>query len=324
MRQLGLVIGLVLTTVLAAATGAAGQLPGQGDCALSLAGDQDTATGNFSAGETRTYTFEITNPSQTLDARGDFEIQRTPPPGWHWSPQTRTVEVPAGATEETTVQIRFLGDDGPTSDAELAVQVTNVECSTGGFSSPQQGSSSDVVSMTFTHTPVTAGGDGGLPWAWIVFGVIVAGAVVGVPAVYRSRGAKIEASVDEGEKDVIAGRGTSFPVTLKNTSKDPVPVKLEVADVQEGWSALTTLPDLEMGPRETRTVYMMVRAPPDAKAGDLCVAKLQVKPEGGSSTTVKTLARVDKTAEEAEDEPAEEEPSEPDDQAEDAADEDEA
>lgn len=288
-----LAVVLLLLSVPGIATLAGGQLPTQGSCQLTLeASEANPGARGFEAEESRAFTYVISNPSQVVDARGELQIQRDPPPNWHWSTATRTITVPAGETNESTIRITYLGGGGP--DAELAVQVTDVRCSTGGFSSPSEGQPSEALGMVLTHAATPPGqADDGLPWAWIVFGVIVAGTVVGVPLVYRGRGARIEASVEESEKDVIAGRGTSFPVTLKNLSKDPVPVKLEVAEVQEGWSALTTLPDLEMGPRETRTVYMMVRAPAEAKPGDLCVAKLNVKPEGGSATTVKTLTRVD-------------------------------
>lgn len=298
MRRLAAIIlcGALLGT-LAIATAASAQDP----CQLTLSEDDgNPGTSNFTVDESRTFTFTVTNPGNT-EVEGTVVTLQDPPPGWDWSTQPQTVRVPGDSSQDISIRVVFLGERS--LDAELGVQVQDVHCTAlvgGGINGPN----SDPVTFSMTHAPLPAGpgADEGLPWAWIVFGVIVAGAVVGVPLVYSQRGAKIDASVEEPEKDVVAGRGTSFPVTLKNQGKDPVPVRLEVSEVQEGWSALTTLPDLEMGPKETRTVYMMVRAPPDAKPGDLCVAKLQVKPDGGSATEVKTLSRVDKVASEAADE----------------------
>lgn len=315
MRKLGFLLGVVLAS--ATLLSLAGSVGAQSSCGLELSeADGNPSTEGFEVDEQRSFTFVVANPNDGTNAEGTFRVLQSPPPSWSWNTQEQTVRVAGGETQEVSIAILYLGERE--LDAEFSVRVEDVQCDVGGIGTPQSGGQTQTVSLALTHAPLpTDAGDEGLPLAWIVFGVIVAGAVIGVPVVYRSRSTRIAASCEESEKDVIAGRGTSFPITLKNKGSDPVPVKLEVSDVQEGWSALTTLPDLELGSKETRTVYMMVRAPPDAKPGDLCVAKLQVKPEGGSAQEVKTLARVNKAEEEAE--PDEEaEPGE-DDEADDEA-----
>lgn len=300
MRKLGLVVASLLAVAALLPLGGAAQ--GQDNCQLTLsAGEQNPGTGNFSVGEMRTYIFTIENTGD-LQARAEVFIS-PPPSSWDWPDRVASVDLGAGASTERTIEVTFQGSAD--RDATLEVRLQNVQCRAGpltGFS--VQGSSNGPQSLALSHAPLPAPAEDGFPWAWVVFGAIIAGTVVGVPVVYRSRGARIDATCEEAEKDVIAGRGTSFPITLKNKSGDPVPVKLEVADVQEGWSALTTLPDLELGAKETRTVYMMVRAPEDAKPGDLCVAKLRVKPEGGSEEMIKTLTRVDQPADAEEPEAA--------------------
>lgn len=303
MRRLGLVFGVLLVSggVLSLAGSVAAQQP---TCGLQLSqADGNPGTDGFGVEERRTYSFIVSNPSNQ-DAEGTFRVLNSPPPSWDWNTQEQTVQVASGGQVEISTRVLYLGERDV--DATFEVRVEDVQCNIGGIGTPQSGGQTDTVSLALTHAPLPTGaGDEGLPWAWIVFGGIVAASVVGVPVVYRSRGARVEASCEESEKDVIAGRGTSFPIVLRNKGSDPVPVRLEVSEVQEGWSALTTLPDLELGGKETRTVYMMVRAPPEAKPGDLCVTKLQVKPKGGSAKEVKTLTRVDQAAD-AEEEAQEE------------------
>jgi hypothetical protein len=303
MRNLGIALGLAL--VLITPFGVAAQNPlGQGPCELSLATADDIPQGPFDPGEERVYTFVVENTGD-LDADGTFRIISTLPEGWFWSPTEQPVSVASGGQTEVDVTVRFEGN--VERDAQLQANVDDVDC---GVAS---GDTTSTVSLAFTHAPIQEQGQDEFPWMWIVFGAIVAGTVVGVPVAYRTRGARIDVSCEDSEREVSPGRGTSYPITIENKGSDAVAVELEVTDVQEGWSALTTLPNLELGADEDRTVYMMVRAPEEAKPGDLCVAKLGVTPEDGSAKEVKTLTRVDEDAggdEEQAPTPSDEEPSE--------------
>ncbi len=300
MRKTGVWILVFAVAALGATMPSMAQFPST--CQVELFGaEENPSTDHFDEGETRTFAFTVENTGE-LDADASVYISESPP-GWSWPSSAPTIQsLSPGETQQRAIDITFTGD--MEADAGFEMVLEDIECQTLGLTGGTiSGDTNSPQTLTFTHAPLPVPSDGGLPWAWIVFGVIVAAAVVGVPVAYQQRGARVSASVEESEKDVIAGRGTSFPVTLKNQSNDPVPVRLEITDVQEGWSALTTLPDLELAAKETRTVYMMVRAPPDAKPGDLCVAKLTVKPEGGSPTTVKTLSRVDKTNDQTSEDP---------------------
>jgi uncharacterized repeat protein (TIGR01451 family) len=286
MRDFG--IALALVAVLSAPAGVAGQDPlQQGTCDVTLAAADDIPQGSFDPGEERVYTFVVENTGN-LDAEGTFQIISTLPDGWFWSPTEQNLQIAGGESTEVDITVRWEGD--VERDAQLQA---DVEYDCGGVES----GSTDTVSLAFTHAPVTdQGGDDELPWAWILFGTIVAGTVVGVPIAYRRRGARVRAACEDSEREVAPGRGTSYPITIENESSDAVSIDLEVTDVQEGWSALTTLPNLELGAEESRTIYMMVRAPEEAKPGDLCVAKLGVQPEESTAREVKTLTRVDEDA----------------------------
>lgn len=292
MRNLGIALGLAL--VVLAPTAATAQL-GQGTCNVTLQAAEDIPQGSFEPGEERTYTFVAENTGN-LDAQATFQIISTLPDGWYWTPTEQSLTVPSGEQVQVEVTVRYEGS--VERDAQLQASA-DYDCDVNS-------GSTDTVSLAFTHSPAPSGeGDGGLPWAWIVFGAIVAGTVVGVPVAYRSRRTLVAAECDDSEREVAPGRGTSYPVTITNDGSDAVAIDLEVTDVQEGWSALTTLPSLELGAEESRTVYMMVRAPEEAKPGDLCVAKLAVQTEEGTADEVKTLTRVDEDAGGDEPEPGE-------------------
>ncbi|MDX1610790.1 MAG: hypothetical protein R3185_00375 [Candidatus Thermoplasmatota archaeon] len=283
----GLMLLALTAILLLAGSGAA-----QTSCAVELSvADENPSTSGFRADEAgRVFRFDVTNTGN-LDAEGTFSVLTSPPPGWFWDTQDQQVNVASGST--TQVSLTALYEGPQERPAELRVRITNVACSGPLAGAGVNGQPTDPVSLSFSAAPGASPADGGdTLWPWALFGVIVVGTAVAIPVYYRRGRANVEAFCEDPEREVVAGRGTSFPVVLRNKAGEAAHVSLDVADVKEGWSALTTLPDLELGPKESRTLYMMVRAPDTAKPGDLCVVKLHVTPEGGSAEVVETVARV--------------------------------
>ncbi len=287
MRHGVLALVLLSTTLLAFVPAATAQQ----SCGLALAPSEDNpSVDGFSEGEARTFTFEISNPNQ-LEADGRLVLS-DPRPSWFWNTQPWSGSVAGGETQTVDVSISYEGGSG--ASASLEARLEEVECTgpltVGGI----DGDSGSPVTLSLSGQPAPGPGTGddSTLWPWALFGVIVLGTAIAVPVYYQRGRVAIEANCEEPEREVVAGRGTSFPIVLRNKASDAVHVALEVTDVKEGWSALTTLPDLELGPKESRTIYMMVRAPDQARSGDMCVAKLKATPDGGSAQTIKTLSRV--------------------------------
>lgn len=282
----GVLALILLSTALLALVPAA---TAQQSCGLELAPAEDNpSVSGFSEGETRTFTFEISNPNQ-LEADGRL-VLTDPRPGWFWASDPWSGSVAGGDAEEVDVSISYEG--GGSASADVQIRLESVECSlTVGSIDGDEGA---PIELSFSGQPAAGpvADDDSTLWPWALFGVAVLGTAIAVPVYYQRGRVAIEANCEEAEREVVAGRGTSFPIVLRNKASEAVHVTLEVTDVKEGWSALTTLPDLELGPKESRTIYMMVRAPDQARPGDMCVAKLRATPEGGSAQTVKTVSRV--------------------------------
>lgn len=280
---------LLLAATLVASPSASAQ--GPEGCELTLVqGGDDPATSGFPPGVTRTFTLLVTNTGE-LPARGNLELN-DPPPGWFWDSSTRTVDL--AQDESVTFSIPVAFDGSTRLDATLEAWLEAVRCTIGGVVLTEvAGTPNGEVTMALTPAPPTpVEPDEGALWPWLLFGALVLGTIVAIPLLYRGRRVAIEAFTEEPERTVIPGRGTSFPLVLRNRTNRAVHVTLEVTEVKEGWSALVTLPDLELGPKESRTLYMMVRAPAEARPGDLCVAKLNARPEGGSARAVSTVTKV--------------------------------
>jgi hypothetical protein len=87
----------------------------------------------------------------------------------------------------------------------------------------------------------------------------------------------LSAECAEPLKLVRPGRGTSFPVSVRNPSQETLVAQLEVGAVPEGWSAFMPLPDIQLAPRESRNLFLMVRAPETASDGDTVDVELAVR-----------------------------------------------
>ncbi|MFA5862583.1 MAG: hypothetical protein WDA16_12905 [Candidatus Thermoplasmatota archaeon] len=135
------------------------------------------------------------------------------------------------------------------------------------------------------------------PIEYLIAGVVLVAVAIAIPLALRKRGSPRGASAltcPEPLKPVRAGRGASFPIEIRNPKDTPTKLALEVGAVPEGWSAFLPLPEIQLAPKETRGLWLMVRSPADARSGD--AAEVEIKatdPEQPNRpSTVKIRAEV--------------------------------
>lgn len=97
--------------------------------------------------------------------------------------------------------------------------------------------------------------------------LVLVGAIV-VFAVSRKRGTApgLRLTCAEADKRIRPGRGVSYPLRVENATDKPDAARLEVVEVPEGWTAFMATQEVQLAPRETRIVWLMVRAPGDGTA----------------------------------------------------------
>lgn len=109
------------------------------------------------------------------------------------------------------------------------------------------------------------------PLEYLAAGILLVAVAVAIPLLARKRrpvGPAVQCP--EPLKRVKPGRGASFPIELRNPNETPLKLDLAVGAVPDGWSAFLPVPDMQLAARETRSVWLMVRAPPEARAGQAC------------------------------------------------------
>lgn len=125
---------------------------------------------------------------------------------------------------------------------------------------------------------------------------------------------EFEVVCEAEERDVVVGRGTSFPLVFVNRGDDPVEARLTVEDAPEGWSALATEEEIELDGRSSRTIYVLVRPPAETPVGEQARIEATVATSEGTEETIELVAEV---VEEPDDETTEDDEAleETDDQA---------
>lgn len=132
------------------------------------------------------------------------------------------------------------------------------------------------------------------PPEYLVASLVLVGLVAAIVVLARRPARGVAADCPEPLKQVKAGRGASFPIEVRNAGGEPVTAQLEVGAVPEGWSAFMPLPDVQLAARESRNLFLMVRAPEQAGVGDAVDVEVMVRnparPE--KTTTVRVRAEV--------------------------------
>lgn len=111
----------------------------------------------------------------------------------------------------------------------------------------------------------------------LIAALVLLGILASIPLLLRKRPRALSAECPEPLKTLKPGKGASFPISLANPSADPLRAELEVGAVPEGWTAFLPLPDLQLAPRESRNLFLMVRAPDDAAPGETVDVEVSVR-----------------------------------------------
>ncbi len=93
---------------------------------------------------------------------------------------------------------------------------------------------------------------------------------------------------EEVEKRVRPGRGISFPVIVENRGSADEQVTFAVGDVPVGWTAFMAVPELTLAGSESRTVWLMVRAPQGTADGVRADISVDVR-AGDSDARTRTI-----------------------------------
>ncbi len=107
-----------------------------------------------------------------------------------------------------------------------------------------------------------------VPWLLVGGIALAAIAVAGGLYAWRARLPRVGIKAVHAERALPPGKGGQFPLVVANRRREPDGVILAVTDVPAGWSAHLAVDEIDLEPREERSLWVMVRPPPNARPGD--------------------------------------------------------
>lgn len=217
--------------------------------------------------------------------------------GWTiQNPEDQTETVPGQASREFTFTV------SPTDAARADLSVSFQVSGTCALPAPGIPCPPDACTTTAQApgayvrlAPRDGGGIPGLqnldfPLEYLVAGVVLVGVASAIPLLLRKKAPGFAAECPEPLKMVRPGRGTSFPIEVRNASPEPVTAQFDIGPVPEGWTAFMPLPEVQLAGREARSLWLMVRAPATALEGD--AADVEVRLRGTGRPEVSSVVRV--------------------------------
>ena len=251
-------------------------------------------------GETGTVSVTVTNTGNlaaAVTAAADLAAQ-----GWSISGQP-SASGDIGAGSSTTFTFTVRPADGAATSASFNVAVSATCQAPGGVGCPAgcEAATVNTSGSLSAQAPPAEGlfglDESVLPVAYALGAGLLLIAGIGLALALRRRQVPAIAHCAEPLKMLRPGLGTSFPLTLRNASQEPLKVRLELGAVPAGWSAFMPVPDVQLAAGETRHVHLMVRSPADAVKGQAADVLVRItdgrRPE---PLVIKMRAEIDPSA----------------------------
>ncbi|HVL88043.1 MAG TPA: hypothetical protein VM681_08600 [Candidatus Thermoplasmatota archaeon] len=292
----GILVGAMLCASLffAAPTGAQQPVCAAASYALAV----DPATARLPPGETAAYNVTLAS-TDAVTASVRLSFSQPDAAEWSRAPEAEEFTLAPGSTK--TVVLRLTAPQSVGAARFAGVTATaSVTCPPP---IPVPGAppvSGPVLTQTVTASlevppppfvPPSGGGVG--LGVLLLFPLALAAVGAGAWWYLRSMGAPPLLSAPEPRKNVEPGKGVSFPLRLRNGSSQRATLRLDVQGGAEGWTAFLAMPDVQLDPREERTLYVLVRSPAGARAGEHVEFSVTARaPQGGPTHAAKLEAFV--------------------------------
>lgn len=223
--------------------------------------------------------------------------------GWRLtSPESQDKAIAADQSAPYTFTVRAADQDAA-SEVSLNF-VADAACQAGALGCPQgqqfcRASTQQTLVLRLAPPEgfaIPGLGDLDFPPELLLAGLLLAAVAIVVPLAAKRKRVGFTATCPEPLKLVRPGLGANFPLDVRNRGKESLTATFEVGTVADGWSAFMAMPDVQLGPEEKRTVFLMVRSPADANAGDGVDIPVRVVTKEGGRIVLRVRAEVDPNA----------------------------
>jgi hypothetical protein len=215
----------------------------------------------------------------------------TSSPGWAIVTSPPAVPMQPG----NSADFRFTVEAGPDAQQEALIAFSaNGACDTPlGGSCPggacAAGSANSQVAVPYREAQGLRfpGLDNlAFPVEYLIAAIVLVGLATAIPFAMRKPRSGVVAGCPEPLKMVKPGLGASFPIEVRNNGREAATTHFDIGPVPEGWSAFVPLPEMQLAPREARSLWLMVRSPAGAHAGDAVDVELRLRDTKGASAGI--------------------------------------
>lgn len=261
---------------------AAGQPPPQLDaCRPPLITVQDVP-GPFTPGRSAALVFAIENRNGPSVDAVRAAVTTSAPAGWTATPAQRELTIAPNDVAWNALAITAPNRGSGQASGNITLLVTFV-CTNGEIQTSASASTGVLVEIQALS----------VPWPLVlgVFLVLAAG-VTALGLRRLRRGVALMARTPE--RPVEPGKSAKFTVVVENRRGKPQRFTFLAAGVPEGWTAHLALDEVELEPGEEKTLWAILKAPPNAAPGETADVALRLESPKGARESVATriLARV--------------------------------
>lgn len=203
--------------------------------------------------------------------------------GWEYQADTRSaVTIQPGNSAALQFEIEPTSEATRDATANLVARGTCV--GPGGTECPfdqcrvEQAASTTARLRPAEGLQIPGLSDLAFPVEYLIAALVLVGLVTAFLLLARRPKRGLRAECPEPLKMLRPGRGASFPIAIENPGPEATTAQLEVGAVPAGWSAFMPLPDVQLAARESRSMFLMVRAPAEAATGDAVEVEVVVRP----------------------------------------------
>lgn len=236
--------------------------------------------GPFQPGGSLALLMAIENPNRAPVESVRASITTTVPAGWSATPAQREFTLSPEGVQTLSMAITAPNRGSGASEGNITILVTFV-CTSGGI----QTSSSAMETLAVDLMAFAP------PWPVVLGAFAVLAGGVTVLGLRRLRRGVALVPLG-GEREVAPGRSVKFTFVIENRRGRPQHLDLRASGVPAGWSLHLALDRVELEPGEEKTLWAILKAPPQAQHATEVVVQLALESGGREVGAAAFHARV--------------------------------
>lgn len=220
-------------------------------------------------------TYDFTASAGNVGGDVTFRV-RSVTSGWNATLSRQSAPVAAGGS--ASVQVLVAAPLNGTSPASVELEATFTCALAPGATLPGSVTGTETLTPTLAAPSAPAEPAPFPSGALLVVGGLGVLGFAGVVALVSR--APVTLRAPEPRRDVPPGGGASFAVELRNRTRGPLAVELQLGELPEGWRVISPPTGARLEGGATQTVQLLVKSPAGAAPGQAAEVEVRARAKG--------------------------------------------